>query len=199
MIRRRAYIRRRTPLPPPTAPIRRTKPLRSRVVTPARAQAARAPSRPKCGAWPPPHRKLVEAADRLWRFLIYMKEPEGVCPRCGARWWHDAAHGWAKGPYPGLRFEIDNGLPLCRACHTRVDSDHQAKEELWRRSIGHEAYDRLALRSQAHCKTDVQLTIIYLTQEYDRRGLPLPKGGEGAHAYRERCAGGGKGAEPSRS
>ena len=190
MIRRRWPLRRRTPLARSKKPIERRVPL-------ARSQQRIRPTRPLDVAIrlsalrkklnPPTHRQLVVTADRLWRFLVYAKEPLGICPRCGIRWWHDAAHGFPKGPYPWLRFEIDNGLPLCRACHTRVDSDFHAKVTLWKRMVTPEAWARLELRAQAHCKTDVALTIVYLRQEYQRSGLPLPKGGEGARDYCERA------------
>jgi 5-methylcytosine-specific restriction endonuclease McrA len=109
----------------------------------------------------------VKYADSIWRELIRRKEPSGLCPNCLKREWSDAAHGWPKGYYPALRFEIDNGIPLCRPCHRRVDTDAHAKEQLWRRYIGDEAYDRLKLMAQARSRVDVGLTILYLERLKD--------------------------------
>ncbi|HEX6038886.1 hypothetical protein [Longimicrobium sp.] len=108
------------------------------------------------------HRERVKYANDLWRRLIYAKEPSGICPRCRARKWHDAAHCFAKGPYPALRFELENGAPLCRPCHTRVDSDHHAKVEFFTRYIGAVEYERLRLRALSRAKSDLALTILYL-------------------------------------
>jgi hypothetical protein len=104
----------------------------------------------------------VKYANSLWRDLIRAKEPSGICPVCRKRPWHDAMHGFAKGPYPALRFELDNGAPGCRACHRRVDSDHHAKVEFWTRYIGAERYERLRLRAMSRAKTDLTLTIMSL-------------------------------------
>lgn len=108
------------------------------------------------------HKQRVAIANDLWRRQIYAKEPSGICPRCFTRRWHDAAHCFAKGPYPGMRFDLDNGAPLCRACHRRVDSDHQAKRAFFLFYLGFDRYMRLELMSQARGKTDVALVILYL-------------------------------------
>lgn len=108
------------------------------------------------------HRERSKYANDLWRHLIYQKEPSGICPRCKARRWHDAAHGWAKGPHPALRFELDNGIPLCRPCHRRVDYDHHEKEQLWRGYIGNQAYERLRLMAMARSRVHLDVAILFL-------------------------------------
>ena len=108
------------------------------------------------------HRQLVQKADILWRRLIYAKEPTGVCPVCRKRPWTDAMHGFAKGRYPSLRFEEDNGIPGCRTCHRIIDCDHHAKLELWRRYIGPERYEALRLRAQGQGKLDMRLVLMDL-------------------------------------
>ena len=118
-------------------------------------------------------RALVRKADGLWRLLIRAKEPSGVCPVCRRRRWSDAMHCFNKGPYPGLRFEVDNGAPGCRPCHRRIDSDHLAKEEFFRRYIGNERYERLRLMAQAHTKTDLQLVILHLEGRLKAAPAPL--------------------------
>ena len=108
------------------------------------------------------HREQVKYAAGLWAKLIKADVPSGICPMCKARRWSDAAHCFAKGPYPALRFELDNGAPLCRVCHRRIDSDHHAKVEFFTRYIGAEAYGRLRLMAMARSKVDVGLTILFL-------------------------------------
>lgn len=116
------------------------------------------------------HSQKVRKANELWRLLIYGKEPSGICPRCQKRPWHDAAHFFAKGPHPTMRFELDNGAPLCRTCHRRVDSDHIAKTEFFWRYLGPERYARLELMAVARqSKQDLTLTIMYLQQETAKR------------------------------
>lgn len=109
-------------------------------------------------------KKLKRAAD-LWRDLVRAKEPSGICPRCRKRKWTDAAHCFTKGAYPGMRFEPDQGIPLCRTCHQRVDSDHHAKVELWRSYIGGVRYARLELMASAHTKLDLDLVLMDLEEQ----------------------------------
>lgn len=111
------------------------------------------------------HSQQVRTANELWRKLIYLKAPSDLCVRCHQRPWVEAAHFFAKGPYPSMRFDLDNGAPLCRSCHTRIDSDHKAKLEFAMRFIGPERYARLDLMSQARGKTDMLLTILYLREQ----------------------------------
>ncbi len=111
------------------------------------------------------HKQKVVIANDLWRHEIYKKEPSGICPRCFLRKFIEAAHIFAKGPYPGMRFELDNGIPLCRTCHRRIDSDHKAKELFAKLYIGEDRYARLDLMSQGRGKTDVGMAILYLRAE----------------------------------
>jgi hypothetical protein len=147
-----------TALPKPAHRVRAPRPIR-------RGASPRIRKGSKAGDY----RARIKYANDLWRRLIYAKEPCGACPRCFARQWHDAAHCWTKGAYPALRFEIDNGAPLCRACHRRIDSDHQAKEDFFRRYIGPVRYEALRLRALARSKADLALTIMFLEQA-TRRG-----------------------------
>lgn len=114
------------------------------------------------------HREKVKYANELWRRLVYAKEPTGLCPACRKRKWHDAAHCFIKGVHFVVRFDLDNGSPLCRVCHRRIDADHVAKEEFFRRYIGDEAYDKLRMRTLGRGKIDMGLVILLLEQETER-------------------------------
>ena len=55
-------------------------------------------------------------ATKSWRLAVLTRD-ENKCTQCGTK---ENLHGhhiksWKK--YPGLRWEIDNGLTLCHACH----------------------------------------------------------------------------------
>lgn len=108
------------------------------------------------------HRERVKYADGLCRQLARARVNGPACQVCGIRPWHDMMHGFAKGPYPALRHELDNLAMGCRPCHRRIDSDHLAKEQFWRRHIGDERYERLKLRAQSRAKSDLALTILHL-------------------------------------
>lgn len=110
-------------------------------------------------------RRLELRADGLWRRLVRAKEPSGVCPVCLKRAWSDAMHGFAKGMYPRVRWEPDNGAPGCRPCHRRIDSDHNAKLEFWLRYIGPERYERLRLLAMSRPGSKLDLRLIVLSLE----------------------------------
>jgi len=121
------------------------------------------------------HAQQVRKANALWVALIRAKEPSGICPRCHKSKWTDAAHLFTKGGYPGVRFDLDNGVPLCRMrCHRRIDSDHEAKREFALRYLGKERYEALRLRAIGRGKCDMLLTLMYLQQTYDKFLKPLP-------------------------
>ena len=116
------------------------------------------------------YRSRVKRANELWRRLIYRKSFDGKCVCCRVRPFKDAAHCFIKGKYPHLRFDLENGLPLCRfPCHRRIDSDHFAKEVLFRSWLGEARYEQLKLRAQSKSKLDMALVLASL-QEATRRG-----------------------------
>ena len=117
------------------------------------------------GARQTERRQLHRKAYELWRQVVRAKEPSGICPVCRKRAWHDAMHGFAKGPHKRLEFEPDNGAPGCRPCHRRIDSDHDAKEQFWRRYIGDARYERLRLLAHARTgRIDLALVITDLRE-----------------------------------
>lgn len=117
------------------------------------------------------HRARLRYGLSLWAKLVNAKEPSGICPRCFKRRWHDAAHCWARGPYPWMQLDLDNGAPLCRACHDRVDNDHHGKREFFMTYMGPDKYERLELLAQARGKMDLALTLLLLEQEMREKGL----------------------------
>jgi len=108
------------------------------------------------------HRERVKYADGLCRRIARERAGSPLCEVCLKRPWHDMMHGFAKGPYPALRHDLDNLAMGCRSCHRRIDSDHHAKEVFWRGHIGPERYERLRLRAQSRAKADLALVILEL-------------------------------------
>jgi len=117
------------------------------------------------------HRARHKYALGLWAKLIKAKEPSGVCPACMKRRWVESAHCFIKGRYRALSLELDNGAPLCRACHRAIDCDQHAKREFFVAYIGPDKYERLRLLALARAKMDLGLTIMLLEAESRERGL----------------------------
>jgi hypothetical protein len=63
-----------------------------------------------------------------------------------------------------LRFEVSNGIPCCRSCHERIDSDFLAKLDVMRRLMSPEQMEALSLRAVSRGKTDLDLTLMFLQQ-----------------------------------
>lgn len=120
-------------------------------------------------------RSRVRYCNERWRRLIYLKAPSGLCARCAKCEWHDAAHCFIKGRYAHIRFELENGAPLCRTCHRIVDSDHLAKHSFFFSYLGEVRYERLKMMAQARGKTDLRLMARWLDEECKRRGIVVGK------------------------
>ena len=151
-MRRRVPIARRTPLKRSQAPI----PRKSSRWT----KKARSVRRQPAGLMG--YRKAAKVGHELWRKLVYAKEPSGVCPLCLKRRHTDAMHIFPKGPYPNVRLDLENGVPGCRPCHVRFDSDHEFKRAFAERYLGAARYELLRLRAQTRGKTDMGLAVLAL-------------------------------------
>jgi HNH endonuclease len=57
-----------------------------------------------------------------WRATVY-KRDEWTCVQCGYRGKKIVAHHIKRfADYPELRFDIDNGVTLCRSCHALIEN-----------------------------------------------------------------------------
>lgn len=134
--------------------------------TPLKRKSARWKPKAKTGRRQPKgfvgYRQAAKAGHELWRKLVYAKEPSGICPLCLRRRHTDAMHIFPKGPYPKVRLDLENGVPGCRTCHTRFDSDHEFKRAFAERYLGAERYEMLRLRAQTRGKVDMGLELLGL-------------------------------------
>ena len=61
-----------------------------------------------------------------WRTSVFERD-DYTCQECGERGCHLEAHhikGWAH--HPDLRFDVENGVTVCRPCHAAIDK-HRAQ------------------------------------------------------------------------
>lgn len=110
------------------------------------------------------HQMLQKEADELWRQLIMRKAPDGRCARCGQVRSLQAAHNVSR-RIAATRHDPACGLPLCGGCHLLIDSDGDAKRELFVQALGEAGYERLRLMKVAGGKTDLKLVILDLQQK----------------------------------
>ena len=95
------------------------------------------------------YKAWTKRADEAWRHLIYRKTEHRsnswYCLCCKKwQWGTQAAHCIERGvKRGGLRWDLDNGLPICGGCHLRIEKDRQATDALFAEHIGQERLDRL--------------------------------------------------------
>lgn len=69
--------------------------------------------------------KLIRGGEEYntWRKSVYQRD-NWTCKHCDIKQKHPVAHHIKTfKDYPDLRFELDNGITLCRSCHKKVHSE----------------------------------------------------------------------------
>ena len=114
--------------------------------TPLKAKKARTPAQ-----------KLTDKADALWRAKV--KARDQVCQKCG----YDStleAHHIIKRWNLSTRWNVDNGILLCRDCHRRgphsAHNDEAGFAEWINRILGEEQITKLLLETVRHGSKTVQ-------------------------------------------
>ncbi len=125
-----------------------------------------------------PQGKLAEQAEVLWSLIIRKRAGRqcevpavGMLPRCPSTG-TDAAHFLAKGRYPHVRYDLDNGVCLCRshhnAFHDATLDGPSPMRTLMIQLRGRPAWDRLAKLCLESSWTDLKLIVSELRAE-DRK------------------------------
>ena len=85
--------------------------------------------------------QLRKQGDELWRFAVIKKWGQDcVCGDPAAQ----AHHNWYKGSYGHLRYNLDNGVPLCMKHHFIIHHrDPKEVEEMIREYRGEKWYQDL--------------------------------------------------------
>jgi len=60
---------------------------------------------------------------RRWKIAVIRRD--GVCRVCGSRDRREAHHIKNGSHHPESRFDVDNGVCLCRRCHTAFHCDYK--------------------------------------------------------------------------
>lgn len=72
-------------------------------------------------------RERSSARSVEWRRAVFARD-DYTCQECGQRGYKLNAHhikGWAD--YPNLRFELSNGVTLCKSCHERIHAEEAGR------------------------------------------------------------------------
>jgi len=65
-----------------------------------------------------------------WRKKVYFRDNHS-CQLCGSKRLLEAHHIKRWSDFPQLRFDPNNGVTLCRACHKKVTSSEESWEALF--------------------------------------------------------------------
>lgn len=70
-----------------------------------------------------------------WRKSVFERD-KYICQECNQKGGElEAHHKLPFGFFPELRFDINNGVTLCRKCHDKTKTDYQRMREMYAKSI----------------------------------------------------------------
>ena len=97
---------------------------------------------------------LRETADRLWFVAVRKKNFPFICKSCN-KTAQQIHHFYPKGSYSDLRYDLDNGVPLCMGCHFRLHhvSDPAINEAI-KENMGTRWSNRLSAKAK-DCRINV--------------------------------------------
>lgn len=132
----------------------------------------------------PSRKTVLQRLHALWRLILIARDGEKCRAvgqggmRCGGSL--QAHHIFGKGPFPRLRFDLENGIILCGAHHAFwVESGPPSDVAKWlEETVGITQLKRLSLRAHTASASgkpmDLYAVRLYLEQEYAKH---LRKGG----------------------
>ncbi len=91
-------------------------------------------------------KRLRSKADKLWMFAC-LKKWGNQCELCGKPA-EQVHHFYPKGTYGHLRYDLDNGVPLCKGCHFKLHHKDASLEAEIRERRGKRWYKRLQKKAQ---------------------------------------------------
>ena len=105
------------------------------------------------------NKKLIEVADRLWATIVKVKDKQ-ACIYCGKKENLNSHHAIHKSKSKNLRWNIDNGITLCYACH--IHGIHNGDIRIAKKIIdyvGSEKYNELEILAKILFKADMKVVI----------------------------------------
>lgn len=88
--------------------------------------------------------KLMREADKLW----YVRLLQPHCEVCGDKA-IQVHHFFYKGSYGHLRYDLDNGISICRSCHYKIHfKDPKPINDIIIKKRGKRWYNRLKKRGE---------------------------------------------------
>ena len=113
---------------------------------------------------------LKKRMDAMAKRLVLRRHGK-ACLKCGSMRRVQASHVMPKGAHPSMRYDIDNIIPLCWACHfTWWHKSPLAASGWFRQKFGNAAADILIVRAGSPGKVDLALTRVWLEQELEKSG-----------------------------
>jgi len=106
------------------------------------------------------NRELRKKCHDLWTAIHKKRHPR--CEWCKVNATKDVHHIFTKGAYPAIRFDIDNGICLCRGCHWKVRRKQEEFRDFLIQYRGHDYYEALKTRAMLHKKVDYAMALIIL-------------------------------------
>lgn len=85
-------------------------------------------------------RLRMESKHQDWRKAIF-KRDNFSCQVCNVKGTYLEAHhikSWSK--YPELRYELDNGITLCRSCHNKTKWKEELFEDMFKLNLGRHVF-----------------------------------------------------------
>lgn len=116
----------------------------------------------------PSVKTLRNKADALWGKAV--RQRDGACRRCGKTEVLQAAHIISR-RYKATRWDLDNGIALCRGCH-HWNHHFPVEYDWWiRELIGEKKYESLRLQALDYVgevkRVDLETIVAYLMSELE--------------------------------